>query len=330
MRSALPSSLSRISRATVLSIDGVGAFDMISAGAIVDELHQVRGPLRVPLPALLDRRQRRHPRDPRGERGEQSDALMPMLCVLGPHGALLSLQDFLLPHEHLFAQCDDIYVVCLPDRVGPLSKHLQEALQQHGRIQVHSGRHRSGIAAVIFHLVARRCKKPRLRADPQARVWRGEGLLAQQGVRVLGIQLATRRVRPIGASGHRTLLNGFLWNGIFQESAWLLLLLRQHMRALPPRSPSRDRAVQQPLTMLHVAVFHAALGQSLVVPLRRRGGLSRCEWEDLPTAPPRALAALGPCVLAIPEEGSMTPPWSVSSASSSLPPLSAGHAPFAR
>ena len=64
------------------------------------------------------------------EGGEQGDALMPMLYALGQHGALLSLQDFLLPDEHLFAHLDDMYVVCLPDRVGPIFKHLQEALER--------------------------------------------------------------------------------------------------------------------------------------------------------------------------------------------------------
>ena len=68
------------------------------------------------------------------------DALMPMLYALGQHGALLSLQDFLVPHEHLFAYLDDICVLCLPHRVGPIFKHLQEALDQYARIQVHLGK----------------------------------------------------------------------------------------------------------------------------------------------------------------------------------------------
>ena len=38
-------------------------------------------------------------------------ALMPMLYALGQHAVLLSLQDFLLLHEHVFACLDDIYVV---------------------------------------------------------------------------------------------------------------------------------------------------------------------------------------------------------------------------
>ena len=55
-----------------------------------------------------------------GEGGEQGDALMPMLRVLGPHGALLCLRDFVVPHEHFFACLDNLHVVCLSDRVGPI------------------------------------------------------------------------------------------------------------------------------------------------------------------------------------------------------------------
>ena len=55
------------------------------------------------------------------------------MLYVGQHGALLCLQDFLLPHEHLVACLDDIYVVCLPDRVGPIFKHLQEVLDQYAR-----------------------------------------------------------------------------------------------------------------------------------------------------------------------------------------------------
>ena len=93
------------SRATVLSIDGIGAFDMISRVAMLDGLcASFCAPVLLrPLPVFLDRQQRRHPCDPPGEGGEQGDALMPMLYALGQHGALLSLQDFLLPDEHLFA-----------------------------------------------------------------------------------------------------------------------------------------------------------------------------------------------------------------------------------
>ena len=49
-----------------------------------------------------------------------------------PSCPLLCLQDFLLPHEP-----DDLHVVCLPDRVGPIFMHLKEALDQYAHMQVH-------------------------------------------------------------------------------------------------------------------------------------------------------------------------------------------------
>ena len=101
------------------------------------------------------------------------DALMPMLYALGQHGALLSLQDFLVPHEHLFAYLDDICVVCLPDRVGPIFKHLQEALDQYARIQVHLGKTSVWNRGGHFPLACQQMQEAAARADPQARVWRG-------------------------------------------------------------------------------------------------------------------------------------------------------------
>ena len=56
---------------------------------------------------------------------EQGDTLTPMLYALGQHGALESIQESLLPDEHLFAHLDDLFVVCSPERVGPIYKLLK-------------------------------------------------------------------------------------------------------------------------------------------------------------------------------------------------------------
>ena len=92
------------SRATVLCLGGISAFDMISRAAMVDGLHQVRGGDKA-FPFVLQ-----FYSEPsqyfwtddcgdthvihQGEGSEQGDALMPMLFALGQHGALLSL------HKH--------------------------------------------------------------------------------------------------------------------------------------------------------------------------------------------------------------------------------------
>ena len=116
-----------------------------------------------------------------GEGGEQGDALMPMLYALGQHGTLVCLQDFLLPHEHLFAYLDDLYVVCLPARVGPIFKHCK--------------RHWISMPAYKSTWENPRCpfcqemQEVAAHVDPLARVWRGQGPPSEQGVRVLGIPI---------------------------------------------------------------------------------------------------------------------------------------------
>ena len=106
------------SRATVLSIDGISAFDLISRAAMLDGVSTVEGGDSV-LPFVLQfhsepskylvRRLRRHSHYPPGR-----DALMPKLYALGQHGVLESIQESLLPREHLFAYLDDLYVVWSP------------------------------------------------------------------------------------------------------------------------------------------------------------------------------------------------------------------------
>ena len=232
------------SRATVMSIDGISAFDMISRAAMLDGLHQVRGGDKA-LPFVLQ-----FYSEPsqyfwtddcgdthvihQGEGGEQGDALMPMLYALGQHGALLSLQDFLLPHEHLFAYLDDIYVVCLPDRVGPIFKHLQEALDQYARIQVHLGKTQVWNRGGHYPPACQQMQEAAARADPQARVWRGEGPPAQQGVRVLGIpigheEFVQAELRATTVK-HQTLVERIPLVQDLQ-SAWLLLLFCANTRA---------------------------------------------------------------------------------------------------
>ena len=167
------------------------------------------------LRSTMDRRQRRHPRDP-------SDAL-------GQHGALLFLQDFLLPREHLFAHLDDIFVVCLPDRVGPPPTNI---CRRHGdrmsAFRFAWRRHRSGIAAVVFHLCCQEMQETAARLDPQARVWRGEGLLTQQRSRVLGIPNGTEE-RKFGRPQRNTELcsSGFLFGSGSSKHVVASFFLRQ-------------------------------------------------------------------------------------------------------
>ena len=78
-------------RATVLSIHGIGAFDLISRVSMLEGLRSVLHFYGNPSSFFLggtthEIRQ--------GEGGEQGDPLMPMLYVLGQHPALCAIQRF--------------------------------------------------------------------------------------------------------------------------------------------------------------------------------------------------------------------------------------------
>ena len=77
--------------ATVLSIDGIGAYDHVSKWKDLDgvqhDVHQHEG-------------------------GEQGDPLMPLLFSLAIHNALLEVKAGMRPGELLSAFLDDVYLRC--------------------------------------------------------------------------------------------------------------------------------------------------------------------------------------------------------------------------
>ena len=105
--------------ATVLSIDGISAYDLISCRAILEALRRVPGGDQVlPFVRLFyDRHSTYLWEDDagtvhhivQGEGGEQGDPLMPLLFALGQHGALQAVQDSLGPTERLLAFQDDVH-----------------------------------------------------------------------------------------------------------------------------------------------------------------------------------------------------------------------------
>ena len=118
---------------------------------------------------------------PQGKGCEQGDPLMPLLFSLAQHAALVATQEQLRPGEFLFAFLDDIYIVCLPDRVGD----IQEELYRHARISIHLGKTKvwnsggeESEACATLQVAARN-------VDPTATVWRGDPTLpvALQGVK---------------------------------------------------------------------------------------------------------------------------------------------------
>ena len=76
-----------------------------------------------------------------GREKEKSRAiLLPMLCALGQHQALLSVQSRLRPHERLLAFHDDVSAVAQPERIVAVHKILGEELWQHRRIRINAGK----------------------------------------------------------------------------------------------------------------------------------------------------------------------------------------------
>ena len=146
-----------------MSIDGISAFDLISRAAMLDGLSTVEGGDHV-LPFVL-----RFYSEPsqylwsddcgvthvvhQGEGGEQGDALMPMLYALGQHSALESIQESLLPDEHLCAFLDVLRSEWVPSTT--LSKTLWRHMPE---LRFTWGRRRCGTVEVTTHLGVARCK----------------------------------------------------------------------------------------------------------------------------------------------------------------------------
>ena len=68
--------------------------------------------------------------------------MMPALFALGQNAALQAVNARLRDGERLFAFLDDVYVICIPERVGDIHGALREELWAHARIRVHNGKTR--------------------------------------------------------------------------------------------------------------------------------------------------------------------------------------------
>ena len=140
-------------RMTVLSIDGVGAYDHVYRSAILEKLLEVES-LRPLLPFARsvysdpscyhwvdDEGQRREIRQQEG--GEQGDPLTPLLFSLAVHNALQEVQAELLPGDWLFAFLDDVYALFSQDlrsvgrqvvqQSGDSFAHWEDAMLEPGR-----------------------------------------------------------------------------------------------------------------------------------------------------------------------------------------------------
>ena len=141
--------------ATILSIDGIGACDLVSRNAMFRGVaDMVDGDKLVPFMRLFhgspstflwedDEGTVHHVRQ--GEGGEQGDPLMHLLFSLGLHRALVSVKSQLEDGEKFFAFLDDVYVICRPTRVLQVFRLLEHELGRKACICVHQGKTRFGI-----------------------------------------------------------------------------------------------------------------------------------------------------------------------------------------
>ena len=181
-----------------------------------------------------------------GEGGEKGDALMPMLTLMTCPSCACQIA------------------------LGPIYKHLQEALDQNARIQLGVGKIQVWNRGGHFPPGCQEMQEAAARVDPQARVWRG----GEQGVRVLSIPIGHEEFvhaeLRATTEKHRSLVERISLVRDLQ-SAWLLLLFCANTRVTYSAESCQLRhSSLQPLTMLpHGSVSRSFWG-SLVVHRRRR------------------------------------------------------------
>ena len=144
---------------TILSVDGIGAYDNISRNSMLQGLREVPEANRClpfvnmfyagPSQYIWHSATGEAHMISQAEGGEQGDPLMPALFSLGQRSALRTIQDQLLPNESLLAFLDDLYVVVPPHRVRPVYNVLAHTLQSQARIQLNRGKTRVWNAAGI-------------------------------------------------------------------------------------------------------------------------------------------------------------------------------------
>ena len=126
--------------ATIVSVDGIGAYDLISRKAMLEgcpkDCSQLNGDNNsslssgvfwgAPSTYIWEDEMGTNHRIPQGEGREQGDPLVPLLSSLGQHRALTAVQDHFLEGNGLFAFLDDIYVIRKSERVPGLHNIMEK------------------------------------------------------------------------------------------------------------------------------------------------------------------------------------------------------------
>ena len=203
--------------ATVMSLDGISAFDLISRKSMLEAFCRMPGGEQVlPFVRMFYGAPSVHLWEDdlgvvhhihQGEGGDQGDPLMPLLYALGQHGALVSIQGMMREGERLFAFLDDLYVVTVPDRIGAMFAVVQEYMRRDANIRVHLGKIKVWNAGGIRPRACEVLQQIVDAAGSRALVWRGSDLpTAEQGIKVLGTPLGLAAHLRNVLESHRTLL----------------------------------------------------------------------------------------------------------------------------
>ena len=289
---------------TIISVDGVSAYDTISREAMMHGLLGMEGGENfLPFVRQFYGRVSQYLWDDvegvthtisQGEGGDQGDPLMPMLYSLGQHRALEAVNRSLRPGETLMAFLDDVYVVTPdPDRVGAIYTSIQEHLWVHSSIRIDGGKTQvwngAGQKAAICEVLDRVAQVAQV-ADPGAKVWKGSEVPSQSArVEDLGSPVWPPRERrsPVGEqvpqAGH-----SHPEDSIGPRSASRMVdpdALRQCSGKLLAQSHRSlaDAAVRPDARSEIVALFVRILGnRTQTFAMMPRGVLPLClwSWED--------------------------------------------------
>ena len=174
--------------ATVLSMDGIGAYDHVLRSAMMSKLHDVpclrgllpfvRATYAQPTEYLWEDAAGVRHTIRQAEGGEQGDPLMPLLFSLGIHDSLVEVHRNMQPGEHLLAFLDDVRVVSPPGRTRPMYNVLDEKLEAGAGIRLHAGKTRVWNRASMC---------PPNVVDLGAEVWNPEG------IKILGTPVGSRQ-----------------------------------------------------------------------------------------------------------------------------------------
>ena len=208
---------------TVLSMDGIGAFDLMSRASMLTALKDAPGCDRAlpfvrqfygrPSSFLWEDEDGMDHEILQGEGAEQGDPLMPALFALGQHRALVVAQVGMHPTTKLMAFHDDVYVVTNPARVADSFALLERSLWEHAGIRINMGKTQMFNWENVLPPGCQHIQHAGRQLNPPVIVWRGDSLLPpeQQGITILGTPLGhvefVKAHLRVKAEEHEVLLN---------------------------------------------------------------------------------------------------------------------------